>query len=83
MASFNFTVPDAAVPRVVEAFCVRFGYQETSVDGVPNPETRGDFTRRMIREFIKDTVVSHEASLAGRDASASQAAETRSEVDVT
>lgn len=87
MATLQFNIPDAAVPRVLDAFANRFSYEPTITqeDGsvVPNPETRVEFTRRMVREFIVQTVLDHESRQAAQIAVESKQAEIRDQVQVT
>ena len=64
MATISFTIPDAQLTRVVNALCVTYGYQDTmgytgtppDLVPVPNPETKGQFAKRMIAEHIKNCV---------------------------
>ena len=52
MATFDFTIPDALVPRVVDAYCDTFMYDDNKqVD-----ETRAQFTRRMIVSGLRDDI---------------------------
>lgn len=63
MAQIVVTVPDAVLQRVLDAFAAAYGYQAT-IDGSPNPETKAQFARRMVRQYVKNTVVAHEAEQA-------------------
>lgn len=65
---FTTTIPDAVAPRVLDAVAAMNGYQD-QIDGQPNPETKGQFARRMHREWLKNQVVEHEGNLAGIQAS--------------
>lgn len=66
MANITIQIPDAQMTNVIEAFVKMHGYQDTVVDPqdpmkqIPNPETKPQFTQRMIRNFIKDTVAAHQ-----------------------
>jgi len=57
-ASMTITVPDSVVQDVIQAFCTNYNYQETiqGSDGqdIPNPESKAAFTRRAIREYVKN-----------------------------
>lgn len=58
MATITLTIPDAIVPRVLEAFALEYSY---------NPETDGtkaQFTKVKIVEFLKRTVREAEGALA-------------------
>ncbi len=62
--TINFT-NDGMNARIRNAFASAYGYQNT-IDGQPNPETKGQFRDRKIKEYIKDIVRSeeHKAALA-------------------
>jgi hypothetical protein len=74
MANITISVPDAAMPRVVDAFTKQYNYQDTIPDPanigqtLPNPETKAQFTQRMIRTHIKDTVAMYEGMAANQTA---------------
>lgn len=53
MASITITIPDAIAPRVLSGFCKRYNYLPTLTDGSPNPETKAQFAKRKIIDFIK------------------------------
>lgn len=76
MAQFILQVPDEQRSRVVEAFCHRFGYTNKIPDGsggeIDNPETRNQFTKRMMVDWVKSQVIEAEVDMASR--SAAQAA---------
>lgn len=72
MAQFIITIPNDIVVRVVNAISSNHNYKETLEDpddpdgpGIPNPESRGDFSKRMVRRWIKQHVVAYEANNAG------------------
>lgn len=75
MARITFDIPDADFPRVIAAISQEGKYQDkiktlTLVDGKPqdsvidNPETRAQFTKRFILEFIQRVVKKYETKLA-------------------
>jgi len=68
MANLTVTVPDAMLPRVTAAFKAQYNYQATLPDGTANPETEAQFMRRMVKEYIKQVLVAHEAVTAAEDA---------------
>lgn len=72
MANLTIQVPDAAVPRILDAFAAEYSYQDNVPDGsggsIPNPETRQQFAVRMIRDYLKNVTASHEGKLAQNDA---------------
>ena len=53
MAKVVFTLSDEHLTRVIDAFCFHYGYAATLITGEPNPESRGEFTRRIISEWIR------------------------------
>jgi len=64
MAQITFTFPDAVAPRVVTAICFNGNYQDELESGVPNPETKAQFARRMVMEWVKDQVRTYEGNTA-------------------
>ena len=79
MAQFAIDIPDSHVGRVVEAMCSVCGYSDSidnpNFDGsipeseanpraIPNPEARGQFANRKVREFLIENVRAHETRLA-------------------
>lgn len=82
MAQFILTYPDPWGPRVRDALCANFGYQDT-VDDAPNPESRTDFARRMLAEWLKSQVAAHESRQAARDVIAAAEADVRENLIVT
>lgn len=53
---------------IVDAMCDVYKYQALLEDGdgtiIPNPETRNQFARRQVRDFIRNIVVKHKADQA-------------------
>lgn len=68
MATIRLQMPDAWVPRVVAAFCGTFGYEAVLEDGKPNPETKGNFAERQMREWVKGVVMAWEGQIAAQAA---------------
>ena len=79
MAQFAINIPDDQVGRVVDAMCSVYGYSDSidnpNFDGsipesevnsrsIPNPEARGQFANRKVREFLIENVRAHETRLA-------------------
>ena len=71
-AEFILTIPNSQVTRVVNGMAFTHGYKAVLDNGNPNPESKSQFAKRMLREFIKSSVVKAE-TVQARD-SASQAA---------
>lgn len=54
MATLTFTVPDAALPELIDALCaLPPPYQATLPDGSPNPMTRAVFARNRVIQYLK------------------------------
>ncbi|HLE04142.1 MAG TPA: hypothetical protein VI729_05965 [Anaerolineales bacterium] len=64
MPDITFTLSAAHLTRLVDAICATEGYEATLDDGRPNPETRPQFSRRMIREHLRHVVRDYENELA-------------------
>jgi len=79
MAQIIFNIPDAVLPRVVDAVSLAFNYLPTLLSGGPNPETKGAFTKRMIANEIKKWVAVQE----GRVADDAAQANAQSQIDIT
>lgn len=67
MATISFTIPDDKLQRIIDGYSKAHNYQEKvilEVDGVgvPNPESRAAFVKRLVAEHIKRTVLGYEAS---------------------
>lgn len=63
MATIQFTLSNADQTRLVNAITSLNGYQET-INGQPNPETKGQFTLRIVREHLKAQVKQYERTQA-------------------
>lgn len=64
MAQITIDIPNAVALRVQGAICERFGYQATTTnpDGTtsPNPETKTQFSKRMLAREVKAWVLEQE-----------------------
>lgn len=58
MAKFTITIPDDKVSEIVQAISDRTGWTATILDEngneIPNPETRAQWSKRQIRDYIKN-----------------------------
>jgi len=79
MVQFCVTIADADVDRVIAAMCANYGYQpniqninfspdqpvdsESNPEYVSNPETAGEFSNRMTRDFLMNNTVAYEVKL--------------------
>ena len=53
MKAFTYKYSDTDHAKIVDAYCDDYGYQ-TTIDGLPNNESRIDFTDRVIFEIIEN-----------------------------
>jgi len=44
-------VDEEKAPRLLDAIAGSFGYQETDINGDPNPETKAQYARRKMRKW--------------------------------
>ena len=75
MPTICHTLSAADLTRTVDALGARWGYQAT-IDGQANPQTKGEFVRQKIGQWVKGEVKSHELGTA-------QAAVTVTEVTIS
>lgn len=68
----TITIPDNMVTRVIDGVAGQNNYQETVQDDdgyeIPNPETKGQFVKRMVRQYLKENVKAWEANQAASSA---------------
>lgn len=90
MADITFVIPDNVLSRVIDGVAYANGYEDTIDSGnqlqpelVPNPESKVDFARRMIREYIKHCVQTHEVKKAAEEAQEIAFAAVENEVTIT
>lgn len=80
MATLTLTIPNAQVTRVTDALSARHGYTGFEPDGI-TPQTKSEFTRKVLIKYLKREVALHEAGTAG--SVAYNAAENDVEVNIT
>ena len=80
--TITFSIPPGIAKRVVDGYSNQENYPEEVEDPItaeliPNPESREEFMKRLIKEHVKDTVAAWEAKTAGIQAriNAAEAAE--------
>lgn len=61
MATITFTISPDHLNKLVDAICINYNYQPLLPDDegnltIPNPESKAEFTRRMIINFLKENV---------------------------
>ncbi len=77
MPTISLTLSAGDLTRAVDALGTRWGYSATLADGVtPNPQTKGEFVRLRIAQWVRSEVHAHELATA-------QAAVTVSDVSIT
>ena len=66
--TITFTIPDDKINRIRDAFCTEFSYQDTitNQDGTtsPNPQTKLQFTKAQIVDYIKQVTRNYEGRIA-------------------
>ncbi len=80
MAVISITIPDTLVTRVVNGVAYQNGWTAQVPDPnwegpgpaplVPNPVTRAQYARQVIKEWVKANVVAYEAVIAAESARA-------------
>ena len=73
MAKLTINIPDQQVQRILNGFAFNQGYMEMLDDGTRNPETKEQFLKRKVMEYIKSAVRNTEVETA-RNLAATQAA---------
>lgn len=74
MATISITIPDGVAARVTNGLAGQYGYKaiipapNPTDPPVPNPESKAQFARRMVRQFIHESVRAYEASQASNTA---------------
>lgn len=68
MATISITIPDPIAARVVNAVAYNNGYTDTVTDmngnTIPNPISKAQFCKNLVKGWIKANVVSYEAAMA-------------------
>lgn len=60
MAIISFTVPDAAMPELVDALCaLPPAYSPTLPDGSPNPVTKAQYARQQLIAYMRRMVLTY------------------------
>jgi hypothetical protein len=59
MAAMTFTIPDAVLSRVLDGFAKRNGFTGKAPDG--SVESKAQFLKRLVGQFVKDAVVAQES----------------------
>jgi hypothetical protein len=88
MATLTITIPDAVATRVLTGFSNDTGYHATITNPTTgevtnNPESRTDYSRRMLREYIVARVKHYEATTAAADARAAAEADVDADISLS
>lgn len=81
MASITITVPDAEAARIENAFTQTYSYTGQNPQG--GAETKNQFIKRMIIEFVKETVKRVEGEAAGKQARTAAEADVDGDLTLT
>lgn len=77
MAKIELTIPDAVLPRVIDALCAEGRKEED--DPTPRPQ----YARLVLIDWVRGVVYKHEALKAAEAARVAADARARSEVTIT
>lgn len=88
MAVIQLTIPDAAMPRVIDALCARGDYDGSRaafLDASPGGQfpTRAQFAKSMLADFVRTVVKHHESGLAAERARQTAEQKAENEVAIT
>lgn len=89
MAVINLTVPDGQLARLVNGIAGQYGYQATMPapnpldPPVPNPETKGQFAKRMMLKWAKESVKAWEATQSANTARDTASADVETGLTLT
>lgn len=87
MATITINIPETKVTlaELANAFAVQYGYKDTisGEDGIdiPNPESKGDFAKRHVLEYIKKVFISYKINEAEKTARADANAQARADIE--
>ena len=89
MAQIILNIPDGVLQRVMDAIAGMYNRPTQVDDGtetgtmIPNPETKAQFSKRILREWLKARVVTWESMQAGKSAEVSARITAESEITIT
>lgn len=93
MATITINIPNGVAKRVLDAITSRYHYKETIKDpksteeiplpDIPNPQTKAQFFKGVIVQFLKENVKAYESSKASEKARVSAIDKVDSEVNLT
>lgn len=82
MQAITINIEDEGCDRVLGAIAERFGYTGFLADGV-TVQTKAEFTKAKLIDFLKKNVVEHEAHVAAADAYALAHADAMGDIILT
>jgi len=83
MAIITINIPANITNRVIDGFAKRYAYAPTLEDGTANPETKTQFAKRKLIEFIKQSVREAEIQDATNAAATTAAASADTDIQLT
>ena len=83
MTQIIIEIPDNITQRVLNGIASRYHYSPILENGNPNPESKGQFAKRMIIEFLKKAVKDAEVEDARNDAATIAAESVDSDIQIT
>jgi len=83
MATITITIPDAIAPRVINGFAKRYNYSPLLENGDANTETKAQFAKRKLVEFIKSAVREAEIQDAANTAATTAGASADTDIVLT
>lgn len=87
MASIRLDFPDAVAPRIINAFARYYGYEpkieNENFELVDNPETKQQFAKRKIAEYVMQVVTTVEGRDAGTIAQDDAVRKARTDITIT
>lgn len=84
MATVSITIPDAVAARVMDAIAAVYGYldPETGQPKVPG-QTKAQFTKEVVKTFVKNVVRQHEAQQLSEAARQSALSAVETEINLS
>lgn len=89
MSTIRVTVPDEIIHRIHDAFASQYGRPDEIPDDdnpgamVPNPETKEQFTERMVARFVEEVTHAYETNKAAEDAREIAATKAKNEINLS
>ena len=81
MAELKVTIPNDKLQDVIDAFCFNYKYQDI-IDELPNPQTKAQFAKAKLIEFVKDNFKAYKANQASEIARQT-ALDTAKQINIT